>query len=326
MPSANRAAPVRLTPNLFGVSFGISGLAECWAAASDSRLVPVWPGNTLWIIAAVIWAGTLVAYLRNVVIGGRLRTELGDPTFGPFVALIAIVLMLLGVALAGYARTAGLTVFVIAFVLTLLVGGWLSAEWILADMTLPQWHPGYFLPTAAGGFIAATGWAALGYRQLALLMFGYGAVCWLVLGSILLLRLFTQPALPVALLPTMAIELAPPVVGGAAWFEINGGRVDGVALALAGYGVLMALVQIRLIQAYRTVPFSAGWWSYSFSYAAAFFIGIRWLAAEDAPMQRAWTYVLLAVITAGIAVLAAWSVRAMARHTFVPRPAAPTAT
>ena len=141
-----------------------------------------------------------------------------DPIFAPFTALIFIVPMLIGVALANYQPGAGAVLFIAGLIPTVLLGGWLTGGWILQDITLAQWHPGYFLPTVAGGLIAAGGSAAMGYDQLAMLMFGYGMVCWLVLGSILLLRLFTQPSLPTPLIPTMAIELAPPVVAGSAWF------------------------------------------------------------------------------------------------------------
>src|SRR5438270_2547057 len=134
-------------------------------------------------------------------------------------------------------------------------------------------------------------------------MFGYGLVCRFVLGSIMLLRLFTQPPLPTPLVPTIAIEVAPPVVAGNAWFSINGGRVDAVALGLAGYGLLMVGVQLRLFPVYRRVPFGPGWWAFSFSYAAVFVVAIRWLAAEHVAHQQVLTYVLLSILTAGVAAL-----------------------
>jgi tellurite resistance protein len=199
----------------------------------------------------------------------------------------------------------------------------LAATWILTDMSLAQWHPGYFLPTVGGGLIAADGSAALGHDTLAGLMFGYGMTCWLVLGAIILLRLFTGPALPLALIPTISIELAPPVVGGAAWFQINGFQPDALALGLAGYAVLMVLVQIRLIPVYRQVPFGPGWWSFSFSYAAAFAVAIRWLAVEQVAQQRGLAYTLLAVVTAGMTALVLRTVRHLMRGTFLPRTDAP---
>jgi tellurite resistance protein len=314
--------PRRLTPNLFGIAFGICGLAECWAAAHDLVGAPSWPASTLWVLAGAVWLATLVAYVTNVVTTGRVRTDLSDPTYAPFLSLIFIAAMMLGVALAGYLPGIGETVFVVALVLTVAFGGWLTAQWIVLDIQLSQWHPGYFLPTVAGGLIAAAGSAALGYDTLAGVMFGYGMTCWLVLGSILLLRLFTQPALPTALLPTIAIELAPPVVAANAWFEITGDRLDALAMGLAGYGVLMVMVQLRLAPIYRRVPFGPGWWSFSFSYAAAFVVAIRWLAVEQVAQQQALTYALLAIVTTGMAALAARTVRHLARGTFVPRPPA----
>jgi tellurite resistance protein len=214
---------------------------------------------------------------------------------------------------------AGSVVFLVGLILTLLLGGWLTGGWILQDMTLAQWHPGYFLPTVGGGLIASAGSASLGYDSLAMLMLGYGTVCWLVLGSILLLRLFTQPALPTPLLPTMAIELAPPVVAGNAWFAINGNRPDSVAFFLAGYGVLMLMVQLRLVPAYRQVPFGPGAWAYSFSYAAAVAVTIRWLAAAQVDQQLTLTYTLLAAITLAIGMLGLATIRSLARRSYLPR-------
>ena len=84
-------------------------------------------------------------------------------------------------------------------IVTVALGGWLSGQWIISDLSLPQWHPGYFLPTVAGGFLAAGSSAELGYGQLARVLFGYGAICWFVLGSILLQRLLKQKS---GLVPT----------------------------------------------------------------------------------------------------------------------------
>jgi tellurite resistance protein len=312
----------RITPNLFGISFGIAGVAEAWAATGALFKAPTGVADTIWILAAVVWAITTVAYVRYVAVGQRLRADLLDPVFAPFLAVAAIVPMLLGTALAAHARTAGVTIFTIALIATIGFGGWLVGQWIVSDVTLAQWHPGYFLPTVAGGYLAATTSAELGYDSLAKLMFGYGTVSWLVLGSILLQRLFTQPRLPVPLLPTMAIEVAPPVVAGAAWFAINGGRIDGIALALAGYALLMTLVQLRLIPLYRGVPFGPSWWAFSFSYAAVFVDAIHWLSAEHTDQARAWAYVLAAIVSAAVLALAIRTITALARGTFLP--AAPT--
>ena len=308
----------RVTANVFGVPFGFCGLSQCWTTAHAVAGTPRWPADTLWIVTAAIWAASVIWYGHDVVRGGRLRTELKDPVFAPFTALILIAPMFLGVALAAHARTAGVLVFGIALALTVAVGGWLAGEWIVTDRQLAQWHPGYFLPTVGGGLIGAGGSAALGHRTLAMAMFGYGVVCWLLLGAIILLRLVAAPALPSPLLPTIAIEVAPPVVAGNAWFVINGGHVDAIGAGLAGYAVLMILIQVRLIPVYRRVRFGPGWLAFSFSYAAAFTVAVNWLAAEDVPGRRIWTAALLGVLTLGIGALTIPTVRRLVAGTYLP--------
>lgn len=308
----------RVTPNVFGVPFGLCGLAQCWATAHTVAGTPRWPADALWIITAAVWVATLIWYARDVVRGGRLRTELSDPVFAPFTALIVIVPMLLGVALAGHARPAGVVVFGIALALTVAIGGWQTAAWIVADLQLAQWHPGYYLPTVGGGLIGSGGSAALGHHTLAMALFGYGVICWLTLGAIILLRLVATAALPPPLRPTIAIVVAPPVVAGNAWFLMNGGHLDAIAAGLAGYAVLLVLVQIALIPVYRRVPFGPGWWAFSFSYAAAFTLAVNWLAAGRVPGHEVWAAALLAVLTVGIATLVIVTVRRLARGSYLP--------
>jgi tellurite resistance protein len=229
--------------------------------------------------------------------------------------------MLFGGALAGHADRAGHAVFLVGLVLTVALGGWLTAQWILTPVTLDRFHPGYFLPTAAGGLLAAASSAALGYAQLARVMLGFGLISWMVLGSILLMRLFTQPPLPTPLLPTMAIEIAPPVVAGNALFALGGGAASTPALLLAGYAGLMAMVQLRLIPLYRTVPFGIGYGAFAFSYAAVVTNALHWLYAEQTQALHALTYTLLALLTVGMAALVARALVALSRGTYLLRAA-----
>jgi tellurite resistance protein len=73
--------------------------------------------------------------------------------------------------------------------------------------------------------------------------YGIGVICWVLLGSTILNRLFSRPALPSALVPTMALELGIPSVAGSAYFAVAGRTVSFIACVLGGYTVLMALVQ-----------------------------------------------------------------------------------
>jgi Voltage-dependent anion channel len=110
------------------------------------------------------------------------------------------------------------------------------------------------LPAAAGGLIGTTAAVQVHLHRLAEASFGVGVICWILLGSVIVYRLFTRPALPSALVPTMAIELGIPAVAGLAYFALAGQTVSVVASALGGYAVLMALVQVRMIPIYGRLP------------------------------------------------------------------------
>ena len=312
-----------LTANLFAVALGVAGLAQAWSAATQLAGASDWPGNVLWIVAAVTWLITLAAYLANVAAQRRWKTELSDPTMGPFTALIVIVPMLLGARLAEQARGAGEIVFGCSAILMVLAGAWITGDWIADDGQIRRWHPGYFLPTAAGGLLAGGASASLGFTTLSHVLFGLGLTSFVVLASIISLRLYAVPSLPPPLLPTIAIELAPPVVAGNSWFAINGGKVDTAAAVLAGLSLLMLLVQFRLIPLYRRATFGPGFWAFLFPFAAAVTYGVHWLAAEHVRSGAALGYTIVGVLTAGFALLAARTITGLIDGTFLPRVPAP---
>ena len=134
--------------------------------------------------------------------------------------------------------------------------------------------------------------------------FGIGVICWLMLGSTIIGRLFFVQGLDRPLLPTMAIEVAPPAVAGAAYFAMHGPVPDGFARALGGYCVLMVLVQLRFAPRYARLTFSPAMWGFSFSYAAVVVDGLLWLHVEHVRGERPIALCAVAVITAFIVMLA----------------------
>ena len=323
-PAGTQRRALHLTANLFAASFGLAGLAATWTTLMRLVHGPDWPGNALSIVAALVWLITVAGYLGNVAAQRRWRQELSDQTLGPFISLIFIVPLLLSVPLAAQARGAGEVVFGCAAAATVLFGAWITGDWIARDGEIRRWHPGYYLPAAAGGLIAGGASAALGFVTLSHVLFGLGVGSYLLLGSIIGQRLFVVPEMPKPLLPTIAIELAPPVVAANTWFAINGGRVDTTVAVISGFAVLMVLAQLRLIPLYRTAPFGPAYWAFSFPVAAAVTCGLHWLGAERVPGATGLGYAVVGLLSAGVLLLAARTVVALLHHTFflrVPVPA-----
>jgi tellurite resistance protein len=261
--------------------------------------------------------------LRLIGAPRSVLAALADPILSPFTALLPIVGMLLALGLQPHAPTVARALFLVCFAATMLLAGWLTGEWIVAPRTIDHLHPGYFLPSVAGGFVGAQGAATLGLAGLGWLGFGVGWVGWVVLDSLLLGRLIARPGLPAALRPTLAIEVAPAALAGSAYFAVTHGRTDAVAYGLAGYAMVMVLVQLRLLPLYRQLAFAPSFWSFTFPWAAVVTDALHWIGLE----RPAAAAILAAVALGGLSVLvggiALRSLIALRRGTFLPaRPAA----
>ena len=279
--------------NFYAIPFGLAGLARVWRLAGDLFGLPAPISAALFLVAAIVFLILLASLVAKLVLAPRsIAAELTHPVLGPFYSLLPISGMLLAVGLQPYAPGAALVVFWTCFLATALLGGWFTGQWIVAELDSDKFHPGYFLPTVAGGLLGGECAGHFGIVGLGWMSFGVGMICWVVLGSVILNRLFFRPALPAALIPTLAIEIAPPVVAGNTYFFLTGGRVDLFAYILAGYAVLMTLVQVRLVPVYLKLAFTPGFWGFTFSYAAAAGFALRWIGiAHPRPLYSwAWPY------------------------------------
>jgi tellurite resistance protein len=137
------------------------------------------------------------------------------------------------------------------------------------------------------GLVGAYAAAQVGLHAVAEASFGVGIICWMLLGSIVLNRLLFRRWLPDALVPTLAIEMAPPAVAGLAYFALTGGATNVLASALGGYAVLMALVQLRFLPRFIRLKFSPGFWAFTFAYAAAVTDALEWITLKRPPAAAA---------------------------------------
>jgi tellurite resistance protein len=309
-------------PNIFGTAFGLAGLAEVWFYAESYGITPAGVTDALLILAAAVWLLACLLYFSRP---RDVRADLLDNVGAPFVSLALIVPMLLAaLGLEPRAHDAAVVVVDVFLVLTLLYGGWLTGQWIYGPVDAPKIHPGYFLPTVAGGLVASAAATEIGQRRLGEFMFGLGLICWLVLGSIIMNRLFVNPLLPPPLIPTLAIEVAPAPVASLAYFALNGGRIDAFATFLAGYGVLLVVAQLRFLPAYLRLRFGPGFWAFSFAYAAVATVTLIWINEGQPAGARALSWLVIGAITLLIGGIGVRTLVAVARGRYLPpRPTPP---
>jgi tellurite resistance protein len=313
-----RRLPV-LPPNFFGISFGLSGLAEVWRLGAQVLQISDAIGNVLAIFAACVWGALLVTYGSKGF--QMVRHDWHNPILSPFQALILIVPMLLSGILCGTALGVGRVLVIIFSSMTIAMGGLSTGQWILNDLNDECMHPGYLLPTATAGLVGSIAASNAHLHLLAQAWFGVGIVSWLLVASIVLNRLFIRPRLSPALTPVIALEAGPPMVAGVAYHLLHPGPPDIVAAGLGGYAVLMVMLQVRLTFVYAKLSFTPGFWSFTFPTAAVGLVGLTWLQMTRPTGTKAWAVITIAFVTLVIGSVAVRSVLALARHQFFPAPA-----
>jgi tellurite resistance protein len=310
-----KSGQLRVLPNRFAVPLGLAGLATAWHAAGAKLGTPAAVADAIDILAAVVLL--ILGGLYALQGPRQLLADLRDPVQAPFVALPAITVMMLAAALASELFAAGRALVVIFLAVTIAAGGWLLGQWAVGDSGQESAHPGYYLPTVAGGLVGAITLSQVHLHALAVASFGIGIASWVLLGSVVLNRLITTKRLPEALQPVMAIELAPPALAGVAWFALAGRGTDLIAYAIGGYAVLMAVVQVRLVPVYLKLRFSLGFWAFTFSYAIAVTWGLEWITRANPPGATAYAIAAITAITVLIGAIAARTVIAAARGQFL---------
>jgi tellurite resistance protein len=311
----------RVPPNFFGFGFGSAGLCETWRIAQFYGHAPAGVGDALAALSALAWLTVLLTYVGYLITDGlALRQDLADPVVGPFLSLAVITPMLLAVlGLVPYAPEAGKMLFDVLLALTVAFGSWFTGQWICGSVELDKFHPGYFLPVAAGGMLGSDGAALVGQYRLAAVMFGYGALSGIVTASMVLGRLYLRPLLPVPLLPTLGILVAPPAVAALAWLDGHGDHIDAMTTFLGGFSLLMVLAQLRLLPLYRRLPFMPSTWSFAFAWSAVASVGMHWLNDTRPGGYLAEEYILLAANSVLVAAIAARTVVALYRRQLLPQ-------
>ncbi|WP_158865946.1 hypothetical protein [Leifsonia sp. AG29] len=309
-PTARRKATPRIPLNTFAICFGIAGLATVWTSLTAAFGWDASTSAALWIVTAVSWVWLIVAHLHR----GRhstetLRSQLRHPAQGPIAAVIPIVGMLLGSQLTGWWPVGGIVLTAVSFAAAVFFGGWILAYWHRGSLNPEAFHGAYLLPTVAASFVSSIIAGRMHLTGVAVGAFAVGLFFWVVLLTVLLARLAFFPPLPDALTPTLAILMAPPALGGTAWFLIAGVRSDPVSAAFLGMLAVMIVLQLFLIGTYRRLEFTLGFWSFTFPVAAAASYAIEWTRLAAFP---GWEAVALALALASTALTVAVAVGSVA--------------
>jgi tellurite resistance protein len=307
-PTPKRPLLARVPPGLFGIALGTLGLAGAWQrleplagpVAGGVALLLRDGGLAILLVLSLLWLAKLARH------PGVVASEWKHPVAGSLLALLPLS-WLLAIALVAPVAPAWRDVG-LWFTLALLALQGTLAWQVVAQLStgrLPSEtvSPALYLPLVGGGFVGAMTLAALGLTGWAALLFGMGAGGWALLEVRILHRLFAGPLSP-ELRPTLGIEIAPAAVGTltvAVLWPLLPGEFLMIGLGIASGPVFAVLTRWRW---WTAVPFTAGFWSFSFPLAAL--AG----AAVEAVRRAGWpAEVALAAVVIASAVIAYLALR-----------------
>jgi tellurite resistance protein len=305
----------RIPLNTLAISLGSAGLAETWGAAGRTLGWSAVAAEVFWGIAAAVWLAMIAAHaVRGARSHETLASQLRNPAQGPIAAVWPIVGMALGSTLHEFWPVGGDVLIIASFILSTLFGAWLLAHLMNGQLRLESIHGGYFLPIAAAAFVAAAVLPSAGLANVAAGCFSVGVFFWIVTFILLFARLAFREPLAAPLFPTLAIMTAPPAVAGVAWIAMNGDQPSAVDYWLAASMVFMLLVQLAFLPRYVKLPFTLGFWSFTFPFAYSGVYAIDWLGILRPNGWHAAAIAVLAVVTALVGTIATKSIALAVHH------------
>ncbi|MEQ4452315.1 dicarboxylate transporter/tellurite-resistance protein TehA [Kosakonia sp. YIM B13605] len=267
---------LNLPAGYFGIVLGIIGLGFSWRFAATIWPVTLLPADGLIILAMVIWALLMLAFISRMFRhGASVLEEITHPLKSSFVSLAPATSMLVAIGLAPWFHTLALGFFLVAVVIQLTYSAWQTAGLWRGQHPKEATTPGLYLPTVANNFISAMACGAFGFNDVGMLFLGAGIFSWLSLEPAILSRMRNLDEMSPAVRTSLGIQMAPAFVACSAWLSVNGGQADVFAKLLFGYGLLQMLFMIRLIPWYSSQPFNPSFWSFSFGVASLATTSIR---------------------------------------------------
>ena len=309
--------------SFFAMTLGLAETGNAWRLATAVWGVPAQVGEVLQLLAVLSFAWWLALYLNKWI---RHRdaalAEARDPVQSAFLALIPESVILVALAVSPYDDGAARVLFWVGSAANIAYGAYrLSRLWTQAHEPA-QIAPPIFLTFTASILVNALVAGLFGYTAYGWMLFGIGAVSWLVMDSAIAQQLATG-GLAVRTRNFMGIYMAPSVVALAAYQVLAGADANpAFSLALTGYALFLALALVLAWRWLREQAFAAGYWAYTFGVATlaqGLLLMVEHTHDPVLNLVAACVFGLSLLLTAAVAV---GSLRLLARGAYYPpRPA-----
>ncbi len=310
----NAAKPLLplIPASFFAMTLGLAETGNAWRFAADHWGLPTAVGEVLQGLAVISFMWWIALYANKWLAHREAAlAELRDPVQSAFIALIPESVILIALALQPYHHGIALAMFWIGSVTNLLYGVIRMAATWRVQREPSQTVPPLLLTYTASVLVNALAAGLFGYVAYGWMLFGIGALSWLILDSVMTQQLMTG-GLAARTRNFMGIYMAPSVVALVAYQVLSGDRASPeIVFALCGYALFITAALLVAWRWLREQDFAAGYWAYTFA-VATLAQGVI-LAAEHHPepglkLAAILTFAAALLVTAavGVATLRLW--------------------
>ncbi|MBT9283103.1 MAG: SLAC1 anion channel family protein [Hydrogenibacillus schlegelii] len=197
----------------------------------------------------------------------EVRRDFDHPVRMNFFGAVSISFMLLAAAYLDVAPSVAAILWWIGAPLHLLITLAVLRKLIVQSrFEIVHYNPAWFIPIV-GNLIAPIAGVAVAPPDVNWFFFSIGIVMSVVYIPMFFYRIYFHNPIPLKLLPTFFILMAPPAVGLVSYVKLTG-QFDGFARVLYGFAFFIGLLLVVLFPMFYRVPFFLSWWAYTFPSAA----------------------------------------------------------
>ena len=195
----------------------------------------------------------------------EVKKDINHPIKIHFLPTLSISIILLSIAFQKMSPNLSYLFWIFGSVLHLFFLFYIINKWFFHEFKLNFKNPSWFIPIVGPILVPLSGVSFS--TEISWFFFSIGIILWLPFLAILFYRLIFTDPMPLKLLPTLTILIAPPSVGFISYVKLIG-NLDNFGRILFYFGVFTFLMVLTFVRKFIKLPFFMSWWAYTFPLAA----------------------------------------------------------
>lgn len=253
---------------LFSMTLGLGGFTLATQRLEQIFSLPAYASMAFLCLSILIYLGLMALFVGKFIrYPQTVKDNFNHPVKIHFFPTISIGLMLLSVAIAPQAARLAYVLAIVAVAVHFIFSLTIISMWMIKQhFVFKTMNPSWFIP-AVGNIVAPIALMPHGLVELSWFFFALGFCFWVILLVIFFNRIIFHPPLPLRLLPTLFILIAPPSVGFVS-YTLLGASFDAFSRILYYFAVFLVILLTIQLFVRPKIGFFLSWWAYSFPIAA----------------------------------------------------------